>query len=405
MRIAHVAHTYLPAFGGAEAVIHHLARHQMTEHHPVVIVRWNRRRTRHAKLGYPVVPLLPTTMRHALRHDHRARWRLLIAAQVCLLQRRFRFDLWHFHNSYPDGWAMVPVLDAMGVPSVFTSHGGDLPLLAAAAGGDQRDPRRADRAREACTRFGGVVAISNTIERYYGEVGVDPARIRRIPNGVDVTRLGRRSDEDRAAARRELGVHGPVLLTVGNESVEKGVDLVPAIADALNRSATPFTWLVIGPSTEPAWATRLPDNVRLLARREPGFDDSPLVLPTDAMVTLFHAADVQVVPSRAEGLPLAVLEGMAAGLPFVSTDAPGCVDLIEHGVNGLVSALDDVEALAENIARLLAAPDERAAFGAASRLRTHDWNTVAEQYEAFYRDVIDRTGPPRPKRHGSASRV
>jgi glycosyltransferase involved in cell wall biosynthesis len=389
VRIAHVAHTYLPASGGAESVIHHLAQHQMREHQPTVIVRWNRWRSAFARLGYPILPLLPTTLRRAPESDTRRSWRALVKVQIQLIQRRNRFDIWHFHNSYPDGWAMAPLLEEMGIATVFTSHGGDLPLVAQAAAGPA-EQHRARRAAEACTRFTGVVAISGAIERYLHEVGVDPSRIRRIANGVDAVRLGRGSGADRAAARRELGVDGNVLLTVANETHHKGADLIPAIAETLGRSTRDFTWLIVGP-TGPKWAARLPPNIRLLPRRQPKLV-SPLLLPTAEMVTLYRAADIQVVPSRVEGLPLAVLEGMAAGLPMVSTDAPGCIDLVAHGANGLVSPVDDVAAMATNIARLISRPEERADFGETGKrlALAYDWETIAPAYEAFYREVLAR---------------
>jgi glycosyltransferase involved in cell wall biosynthesis len=392
MRIAHVAHTFLPSAGGAESFVHQLAIRQSSGHRTVVIVRWNRRRTAAARLGYPVIPLLPTTLRRADQLDETARWHRLIRAQVRLLQRRYRFDLWHFHQSYPDGWAMVPVLDEMGVPTVFTSHVGDLQLLALTQGREPLDHHRDRRTREAVRRFTGLTAISSEIEAYYIKAGVEPSRIRRISGGVDLARL-RQPPDGRSVARRALGVRGPVLLTVANDRPEKGLDLIPAIADSLARSEPDFTWLVVGPSRQPGWATSLPSTVRLIPSQKLDLGERPLLLPPREVVSLYWAADVQVVPSRMEGLPLAVLEGMAAGLPIASTDAPGCIDLVSDRVHGLLSRVDDVAGMAENIARLLARPDERTAFGEAGRLRSqsNDWDTVARRYEDLYGAIIDRS--------------
>ena len=374
----------------AESSIHHLAIRQSARHRPVVIVRWNRRRTAFARLGYPVIPLLPTTLRRADQLDARTRWHRLIRAQVRLLQRRYRFDIWHFHQAYPDGWAMAPVLDELGVPTVYTSHAGDLQLGALSQGGGSLDQHRDRRTREAVKRFTGLTAVSSAIESYFEEAGAEPSRIRRIASGVDVARL-RPPPEGRSAARGSLGLHGPVLLTVSNDRPLKGLDLIPAIAGTLARSEPDFTWLVIGPSPHPGWATHLPSTVRLLPSQKLHFE-KPLLLPPREVVTLFWAADVQVVPSRSEGSPLAVLEGMAAGLPIVSTDAPGCVDLVSDQSTGLVSRVNDVPAIAASIARLLARPEERAAFGDAGRrlVGKYDWDVVAGQYEDFYREVIDR---------------
>lgn len=78
-------------------------------------------------------------------------------------------------------------------------------------------------------------------------------------------------------------------------------------------------------------------------------------------------ASVCVLPSYREGVPRFILEGMAMGRPAIVTDAPGCRDPVENGVNGFVIPSRSVEALAEAMRRFVAKPEILAPMGARSR--------------------------------------
>lgn len=79
------------------------------------------------------------------------------------------------------------------------------------------------------------------------------------------------------------------------------------------------------------------------------------------------AASVYVLPSYREGTPRTVLEAMAMGRPIVTTDAPGCRETVQPGVNGYLVPVRDTDALARAMARLVEAPELLAAMGRESR--------------------------------------
>jgi glycosyltransferase involved in cell wall biosynthesis len=89
-----------------------------------------------------------------------------------------------------------------------------------------------------------------------------------------------------------------------------------------------------------------------------------------------EAADIFVLPSRREGLPLAVLEAMACGLPCVVTDAGGNSEAVSHGRSGLVVKADSAAELADAITQLLRNKEERRRLGANARKRVEqEFNT------------------------------
>jgi glycosyltransferase involved in cell wall biosynthesis len=109
------------------------------------------------------------------------------------------------------------------------------------------------------------------------------------------------------------------------------------------------------------------------------------------MPQLLARVDVAVLPSYREGVPRSLLEAAACGMPIVTTDVPGCREIVRHGVNGLLVPARDSTALAAAIRFMYDRPDERARMGAAARdlvLDTFDERIVFEKTFAVYRDLL-----------------
>jgi glycosyltransferase involved in cell wall biosynthesis len=105
-----------------------------------------------------------------------------------------------------------------------------------------------------------------------------------------------------------------------------------------------------------------------------------------------EAIDIYVLPSQSEGLPVAILEAMAKGIPTVATRVRGTTDLIEDNVNGLLVPLADPPALGAAIRRLLDDESLRARLGHQARIRfLGDYliDHVAELYANLYRSTLD----------------
>lgn len=101
---------------------------------------------------------------------------------------------------------------------------------------------------------------------------------------------------------------------------------------------------------------------------------------------LLRASDVFVFPSYREGLPVALMEAMAAGVPVVASRIRGNVDLIEDGVNGFLCDPREAEGFASSIRKLLGQPDTVAAFrkNGLEKIRQYDRNVVNEKIMRIY---------------------
>jgi glycosyltransferase involved in cell wall biosynthesis len=199
-----------------------------------------------------------------------------------------------------------------------------------------------------------------------------------IPNGVDTARF---AGGDRAATRAELGVPQDALLVlmVANLIPYKGHrDALQAFARL--RAQAPRAVLALagsGPEAEP---------LRSLAA-ELGLQRAVLLLGQRSDVPrLCGAADVALLASHVEGLPNAVLEASAAGLPVVATRAGGTAELVVDETTGLLVEPGDIQALGEALLRMTD-PRLAARLGAAGRARVlanFSWERTVRAHEELY---------------------
>jgi len=106
---------------------------------------------------------------------------------------------------------------------------------------------------------------------------------------------------------------------------------------------------------------------------------------------LLTASDVFILTSRREGLPKAVMEAMAVGLPIVATDVRGNRDLVKSGENGYLVPLDDVEQTAIAIERLINSENLRRSMGEKSKelVKQYDLQCILKEMEKIYDNILN----------------
>ena len=241
------------------------------------------------------------------------------------------------------------------------------------------------------------LSVSPGLTARYLAAGLPADRIREIPNGVDATRFSPASAEERSALRRRLNLplERPLILFVGVISPDKQPHVLLDAWLRLQSDPALASTLVFVGATDPTLfelGGRLIDQLRATVAASGFADRVVFVPPTNQVQDYFRAADMYVMPSVREGMPIALLEAMACGLPAVASRLPGSTDtMIEPGVNGLLVPPGDVAAFADGLARLLSNPDEAARLGAAARLTVESRYTmerVADMWLDAYHHVL-----------------
>lgn len=233
----------------------------------------------------------------------------------------------------------------------------------------------------------GVIAISQAIVDVLCAVGVDAARVRLIYLGIDCSPFDDIGAQ-REAVRREWGAMAEdlVIFTAAVLTPRKGhAVLLDAFAQLL-REGRRVRWVICG--TGPLRET--------LERRAQELDVARAVTFTGfsaAVPRLLAGADVFVLPSLHEGLGIAAIEAMAAGLPVIASRVGGLAEIVVDGETGILVPAGDAAALAAAIRRVAADPAWAHAAGQRGRTRALARFTsaaTAQAVEAYYYELLGR---------------
>jgi glycosyltransferase involved in cell wall biosynthesis len=233
------------------------------------------------------------------------------------LQREEDFDLIDAHFVYPDGAAAIFLGAWLGKPVTVTARGTDI---------NEFPQYRVPRAwiRWVLSHADALITVSTALRDAMLKLGAAPERISVLRNGVDLSLF---SPAGREAARAELNLRSPTLLSVGHLIPDKGHHFV---IEALAR--LPGVQLVIvgeGPmrSDLQAMAKRLGVAERIIWRG---------TLPQQQLARHYAAADATVLASRLEGMPNVLLESIACGSPVIATNVGGAGEVVSSPAAGVL---------------------------------------------------------------------
>ncbi len=201
------------------------------------------------------------------------------------------------------------------------------------------------------------IAVSRELKQSLSKLWPE-AEITFVPNGVRTALF--------AGPRVAVG-ESVRLLFVGKMGALKGEEDLLRALQRLVQAGLSFRLDLVGPLSDTI-AARCQE-----AGLQPMIDQLGPV-PLAERIAFFKRADIFVLPTYAEGLPIAVLEALAAGLPVISTPVGGIPELIEDGVEGYLVAPGDVEALANRLAQLIQDADERQRMGARARAKARHFD-------------------------------
>jgi glycosyltransferase involved in cell wall biosynthesis len=238
--------------------------------------------------------------------------------------------------------------------------------------------------------FDRVICVSERMRAREERPGFQPIA---IPNGIDLTRFVRAATDPELRARARSALRLPeeaeVVGSVGRLSAEKGYDVLVRAAARLVPSHPRLHLVLVGDGHERGALGQLAAQLGVGDRLHlPGLrEDSPALYP---------AFDVFCLPSYREGLPLALLEALAAGLPAVVTAVGGVAEVIgEAEPVAITVAPGDVEGLAAGLAPLLNDSALRARLGALARRRVEERFSRREMAKAvarLYDALLSRSG-------------
>jgi len=267
------------------------------------------------------------------------------------------FDVLHGYYLVEPAFVTVYAGRFLGVPAVVSARGQDLDRAVF-------DPQQAAPILWTLEHADFVTAVSNDLAQRARALA-PAADVRVIFNGVDTRRFAPAPRNTALARKLGLG-NGPVVAFVGVARREKGLsvllDAFARVWHSWQSDPSPQFLLIGGVRREEA------AKLQAFTAQHP---DLPLRVISyaaqDDLPAYYNLVDVLVLPSLQDGLPNALLEGMACAGAVIASDIGGIPDALHHGENGLLVSPGNAKALAAAIRQLLLEPDRRAALGRAAR--------------------------------------
>ena len=306
-------------------------------------------------------------------------------------------DVVHLHGVSTKNVVVAAAARLFGKPMVLSLHtrGEDEPAIV------RRRGRASWWAFASASRY---LSVSPSLTQAYLDAGLAADRLEQIGNGIDTGLFSPASTDERRRIRQEHNIDAdrPLILFVGFFSHDKQpAVLFDAWLQLRDRYAIDATLVYVG-ATKSEY--REVDQ-ELAASIRAGADGrgigSRVVFAGERhdVQDFFRMADLFVLPSRREGLPVALLEAMSCGLPSIASRLPGSTDiLIEDGVSGWLVPPGDVAAFADAIHAALSDREKAAEIGRAARafvLQRYDGAAIAARWLENYRIALTPSGVDR----------
>lgn len=310
---------------------------------------------------------------------------MALTSKIIKVARDVKLDLIHSHYAIPHAMAAYMAREIEGIPYVVTLHGSDVHTLGL-------DPAYKPVVKHTVEKANAVTSVSEFLKKKaHEELGIE-REIHVIPNFIDVESfkhlngvrlyvesgcVGLRKEE----MTEELNPEEKILLHASNfRKVKRVVELIEMMRIVADHY--PKVRLIIagdGPTRieveRKIEALDLCNNVHLLGVKS-------------NMQEIMCSADMFLLNSTLEGMPLVLLEAMSCSLPVVTTPAGGIPELVRPGIDGAVTKGFEQEEYAQKVIELLESDTKRKSLGQAGRKRVEESFSV-ERIVPMYEKVFD----------------
>ncbi len=304
---------------------------------------------------------------------------LALAAKMAAVAEDAELDILHVHYAIPHAtcaYLARNMIKSRDVKVITTLHGTDITLVGS------------DKSFYQITKFSieeshGVTAVSESLKKDTISLFGIENNIRVIPNFVDTRRFQRQAG--RCDIKNIVGHDEKIILHVSNlRPVKRVTDVIRMYVKVKPKIKSKLLIVGEGPDRVPAQELAselgLRDSVVFLGQQE-GIDD------------ILSCADLYLLPSEQESFGLSALEAMSCEVPVIGTNVGGVPELVEHGINGFITEVGDVEKMAEHAIEILSDDVLRKNIGQNARQRVLNCfgeERVVPQYESYYEEILSR---------------
>lgn len=292
-------------------------------------------------------------------------------------------------------WPWLPIakeIKNLGIKVAIRSAGDDIQVDKNLNYGLRSDPVKDNLIRNGFQNVSKAIAISETVTKEYLKVGIPKENIVEIVPGVDYNAY-RNCIIKKSKVRDKWGIprDKKVIISVGRNHPKKGFkDLILSLEFFKDIGNDNFTIVIVGKGTD-----ELVNDAENIGQAHNYFPIDVLAsfsengigtFPSIELIELYKASDYFVLPSYIETYANVAVEAMAAGIPAICTDAPGCIETINHKIDGLIIPTRSPEKIVEAVMRL--ENDHKLKQNIINqghrRAEEQDWDNIAKEYFDLY---------------------
>lgn len=304
---------------------------------------------------------------------------LALASKMVEVAEYEKLDLFHVHYAIPHAasafLAREMLKEKMNIKIITTLHGTDITLVGL-------EPSFLPLVKFSIEKSDGVTAVSRFLkEKTLTNYDIDKD-ILVIPNFVDTELYKPDSD---CSFRKSIASKGEkILVHTSNFRPVKRVPDTIKIFDIVQKEV-PSKLVLVGDGPDRSECERLVRQLELV-------DKVKFLGKQDGLVEILSSSDIFLIPSQSESFGLAALEGMACGLPVVSSSVGGLPELVGHNESGFIAEIGDIDRMAKYVMDLLTNERKYKIFSQNARQRAvnkFDINKVVPDYEKYYKKILE----------------
>ncbi len=349
-------------------MVHHLAEEYVNKGHQVsVLAPVPNSSTTGA---YQVHPIKNLSNQVSRNEDKWERGKRVLSWNLTEEKERFDFDVLHAHFAYPYGYVAGVWGKKHHVATVLTCHGIDILRLPQWRFGVK--PKETEKLSQTFQSLDQVVTVSRNLEEEVLRLGCPAEKLSTIANGVS---------PDEYEPAYQTANEPQVLLGMGRMEAVKGFDVLLEVFSDIAKERENVQLHLVGEGLE--FSRLLEISLRHRLNDRVVFNKTTV---GEKKKRLLEGCTLFICPSRWEGMPLVVLEVMAAGKAVVAYDVGGMGEIIEHDKNGILIPPFDTGLMRQRIIELLDDPSKREQLGKNARQTAlkHNWTHIADQYITLY---------------------
>ncbi len=379
--------SFLPDVGGMEIGLHNIAIKLIDKgYKPILLIplkNFLMIKINKLELPYNIFPFLPK-LNFMLRYFEK--FTMLISNLILAkINKQNEIHIFHITSCYPIAIPIINFARKNKIPVIVRAVGADIQIDKSINYGMRINDKVDKQIKKWLPKSNLLIATTNTIKDEYKKLNINDDKIINIPNGVDLKYF--KSIE--APLQNKSVIN---FITVGRYHKKKGFEtLIRAIKNLKENGYNNFRVSLVGSKLEEKLFKLCADldileNINFVDNISANNNDSNFSLPAQDLVKLYKSSDVFVLPSLVESFGIVLVEAMASELPIITTDGPGCRDVINNGEFGYMVKAGDSNELSKAMIKFISNRKIRNYYREKSfeGVKNYDWNDIVDQYIKLY---------------------